>query len=205
METIGIVVFDGVDDLDLVGVASVLGKAKVCNGTAGGLMLIPTTECDSVTTGAGLKIENLGCWKDAARCCALVFPSGAAAVEAEMAPAFASAARRAANSSTLLCSICSGAFLLSKLGLLAGHHVAVHAKHRSLIESLSACHAHNGFVKDGALWSIGGMQDSGYPKSIAMGIVLLEHFWPGLVEDVLARLELPKRRVDCTTPERDLA
>jgi transcriptional regulator GlxA family with amidase domain len=187
---IAILAFDGVDDLDFVGVACVLGKASELAAGTLRMTVISCLGSDYAITAGGLRMScesNHGGLSDYD---ALVFPGGRAAQRVRPPVPFQASLREAMQRNTIICSVCSGAFILAGCGLLSGRKVAIHADKRQALARAGGCIPMGGIVRDDRIWSIGGQEKNGCPKSIVMGFLILEHFFPAIVEQVRRRLEI---------------
>ena len=202
MANIGILTFDGVDDLDFVGVACVLGKASELSGSGLTTTIISCLGRDHVISAGGLRI---GCESNHGKLVdydALVFPGGRAAQLVQPSVTFQTSLRDAIRRGTAIYSVCSGAFILAKCGVLPGRKVAIHADKGEALALAGNCTPMIGIVQDEKIWSIGGPEETGCPKSISMGFLILEHFHPAIVSYVRKRLEIfpiapAKAGLDC--------
>ncbi|WFU25157.1 DJ-1/PfpI family protein [Bradyrhizobium sp. CB1717] len=190
MAHIGVVAFDGMDDLDFVGVACVLQKASELVAATPRLTVISCLGIDLAITAGGLRVNceiNHGRLREYD---ALVFPGGRAAQWVRPSMSFQASLREATQQETIICSVCSGAFILAGCGLLSGRKVAIHADKKDALALAGGCIPMGGIVRDGKIWSIGGQKENVCPKSIVMGFLILEHFHPAIVGQVRRRLEI---------------
>lgn len=197
MAHIGLLAFDGVEDLDFVGVACVLRKASELADETPRMTVISCLGSDHAITAGGLRMNcetNHGKLSDYD---ALVFPGGTAAQWVRPPVPFQASLREAKQRNTIICSVCSGAFILAGCGLLSGRKVAIHADKRQALARAGSCIPVGGIVRDDGIWSIGGQEENGCPKSIVMGFLILEHFHPAIVGHVRRRLEI----FSCTPAE----
>jgi transcriptional regulator GlxA family with amidase domain len=191
MSRVGLLMFEGVDDLDLVGSKSVFDKATTSTANPKvDIVLLSATHVLQARTAGGLLVDCLDDYRAIGQCDALVVPGGRAAEVFKPAPPFREALRVAASKSLTIYSICSGAFILAACGMLAGRRVAVHSGKCAALAAAGDCEAMTGLIHDGGIWSIGGAQPFGYPKSIAMAMLVLKHFDAEAIEPVRRRLEL---------------
>lgn len=207
MIRICIMLFDGVDDLDLVGVWVVLNKAaeRLAARRSLEIVRISATGAALTTTASGMRISTEAGAEAIPDCDAIILPGGQCACTLQPTTKILQGFQAAFAQGRLFYCICSGAYLLAPAGLLAGRQVAVHATKAALLEKVGRCRATTGVIADGPIWSIGGSHASGYPKSIAMGFLVLEHFDSDSIEYVRTRLELPNRELigAATGPQSD--
>ncbi|MFD9697516.1 DJ-1/PfpI family protein [Lentzea sp. NPDC059081] len=168
-----IVVFDGMDDLDVVGPFSVLGMA----GRAGLDVSVSLTSVDGqATTQGGLPLPA---WPWAPQDADVVIvPGGGYAassgtgVRAEIAAGRLPAALAAAvRPDLVLASVCTGALLLAAAGLVAGRPCTTH--HRAVADLVAAggVHVDARVVDDGDLVTCGGVT-----SGLDLALWLLERF-----------------------------
>jgi transcriptional regulator GlxA family with amidase domain len=126
MRSVLIVLFDGVQSLDVTGPLEVFAHARAANGgpayeirtaspggqptrSSSGLRLVP----DGALADFGMRPPDL-----------LIVPGGPGARQAD--PELVSWVRDHAGQARRLASVCTGAFLLAEAGLLAGRRVTTH-------------------------------------------------------------------------------
>ncbi|MET8987133.1 DJ-1/PfpI family protein [Nonomuraea wenchangensis] len=156
-----IVVFDGADDLDVVGPYEVLGLA----GRAGQGVTVRLVSLDgprTVTTAGGLSLPAAGWAPQEAD--VLIVPGGGYAgsetsgVRAELdSGRLPAALASAARPGLVLASVCTGAMLLGAGGLLTGRACTTH--HRAVEDLVAAGgrHVKARVVDDGDLVTAGGI------------------------------------------------
>lgn len=131
MDTIGILLYDDIEVLDFAGPFEVFSTADRVHGrlNPGGERLFEV--CVISETGnlvrarGGLQIQSQHGFDDALDLDVLLVPGGVVTRELEKAPVLAWIAQRA-RSARIVASVCTGAFLLGKAGLLHGHRVTTH-------------------------------------------------------------------------------
>lgn len=190
---VDIAVFDGADDLDVVGPFSVLGMA----GRAGlgvEVRLTAVGDLPQATTRGGLTLYP-GAWapQDAD---VLIVPGGGyatgegAGVRAEIAAgALPAALTAAARPGLVLGSVCTGALLLAAAGLVTGRPCTTH--HRA-IEDLAAAGGvpvEGRVVDDGDLVTAGGIT-----SGLDLALWLVERFHGPDAAELLQRVMEYERR-----------
>ncbi|MFD4668594.1 DJ-1/PfpI family protein [Lentzea sp. NPDC058450] len=185
---VGIVVFDGTDDLDVVGPFSVFGMASRA-GLGVEVELIAPGERPDVTTRGGLSLRP-GRWAPQ-DLDVLIVPGGGYAsgedigVRAEIADGRLPAALAAAvRPDLVLASVCTGALLLAAAGLVTGRPCTTH--HRAVEDLVAAGgrHVDARVVDDGDLVTAGGVS-----SGLDLALWLVERFRgpdaAGLVQRVM--------------------
>jgi transcriptional regulator GlxA family with amidase domain len=191
-----IVVFEGVQTLDLTGPAEVFAATGRIRGTPAYDVIVASTRGGELHTSCGLAIR--------ARRLAAVRPRRddivvvAGGDEPAIARAIADAALRrwlvrAARTVRRLTSVCSGAFLLAAAGLLDGRRATTHWSACERLASLFPrvdVDRNAIFVTDGKLWT-----SAGVTTGIDMALALVEDdLGRRIADDVAARLVLYARR-----------
>ena len=192
MAVVGIVAFDGVDDLDLVGVRSVLIKSLGCPDQLNRIETVIVADTDKrlVTSASGLMIQSQADWSCVSCCDAIVLPGGATAEQFDPPNSLQEQLRYAVKSGTPIYCVCSGAFILAKSGLAVGRRLAVHSRKRKALEQQGRCRTACGLLSDGTMWTIGGDSDRGGVKGVEIGFLVLSHFNKPAVGYVESRMEL---------------
>jgi transcriptional regulator GlxA family with amidase domain len=195
---IGILAYEGVDELDLVSVLVPLTKVAASQSPCFPIRPVLIGSGSKVRGSNGLTFEVTAGIAELARCDAAVIPGGAGVhvlhEDARLSKQLIALVERQAAVYT----ICSGVFVLARLGLLGGLRFAVHAQKRDALAGLvSAEQIGSGFIRDGFLRSIGGSSAQSYVKGLEMAYQILNEFCPQAIDYVAARLE--------TRPSLDLA
>ncbi|OGS50918.1 MAG: hypothetical protein A3K65_06560 [Euryarchaeota archaeon RBG_16_68_12] len=178
---VGILLFDGVEELDFVGVWEVLRKAKQLHP---GLALSVTTLAtkEAIQCALGLKVLAHEVKRDWSDVDLLVVPGGPGRKEviedAAMIDAIAQFGR-----SRPVASVCTGALILQKTGLLDGRRATTHFLSRD--ELTEADVVTDRVVVDGPVTTAAGVS-----ASIDLGLAILEaNFGKALADEVAARIE----------------
>lgn len=134
---IAVLVFDGVEDIDFAGPMEVFGQTGAIQFTVG-----PSTA--AVRTVAGLKLQPDHDFAHAPPADVLLIPGGAIGAVSENPKLLAWIRERSAESRAVL-SVCTGAFILGKAGLLDGHRATTIA---GMIPELARRHPKATIVRD---------------------------------------------------------
>lgn len=125
---VGIFVFDDVEILDFAGplqVFSTAARVAVARGTGPAFDAFTVAERPAVTARGALRIVPTHTFAAQPAIDVLIVPGGV--VTAELAkPAVIAWIERQAGAAQLTASVCTGAFLLAKAGLLAGKRATTH-------------------------------------------------------------------------------
>jgi len=181
---VGILVFDGVEELDAVGVYEVLAKAKQIHPRLDLSVRFRALK-EEITGALGMKFLAHEVRRDLSDLDLVVVPGGPGRTEV-------------VKDSTLLknlldfgtekpvASVCTGALILMQAGLLAGRKATTH--HNAMDELRAAAEVVNErIVEDGLITTSGGVT-----ASIDLGLHLLrKHFGPDLALEVAERIEHP--------------
>lgn len=129
--TVGIVIYDQVEELDFVGpyetfkAAAFQGARSLGRETPALKVFTVAERAELVTTSGGLRIQPDYGFTDAPRIDLLVIPGGRSGPQLENA-AMMEWLRRVTPQAHVKSSVCTGAFLLGELGLLDGHTATTH-------------------------------------------------------------------------------
>jgi transcriptional regulator GlxA family with amidase domain len=156
-----LVAFDGVQSLDLTGPAEVFSIADRLGGDAGYSIEVVSASGEPVRSSSGIA---LGCDRSLRACRGpidtLLVAGGMGVPDAERDEALRGWLRGAAARSRRVASVCTGAFLLARAGLLDGRAATTHW---SACETLARRHptlrvdADRIFVRDGDVWTSAGV------------------------------------------------
>ena len=178
---VGILLFDGVEELDVVGLWEVLRKAKQLHPT---LSLSVTTLAtkEEVQCALGLKVLAHEVKRDWSDIDLLVVPGGPGCKEVMEDAAMIDAIAKFGRSKPVA-SVCTGALVLQKAGLLDGRRATTHFLARD--ELTEADVVTDRVVVDGPVITAGGVS-----ASIDLGLTILEmNFGKALADEVAARIE----------------
>ncbi len=191
-----LVVFEGVQTLDLTGPAEVFASAGRVREVPTYDVIIASIAGGELTTSCGLPIrtQSLARIKPRRGDTVVVAGGDSAAISAAVAdPRLTRWLLRAAPIVRRLCSVCSGAFVLATAGLLAGKRATTHwSACDRLAKMFPAVDVDRNaiFVTDGRIWT-----SAGVTTGIDMTLALVEEdFGRAIADEVAARLVLYVRR-----------
>jgi transcriptional regulator GlxA family with amidase domain len=188
--TVRLLAFPDVDDLDLMGGYAVLSKAAELARSGPGPELsiaIAAAESDLCTAG-GLWFRTQAGLDEAGHPDAVLVPGGRGVRRMLTSAPCLDYLRTAHRHGAAVYSVCSGALLVAAAGIAAGATLAIHAaKHDQLAGTDST--AGTGLIRDGSLTSVGGDR-AGSVKSVDLALQLVADHVPGLLPELLSRLEL---------------
>ncbi|HEY8572182.1 DJ-1/PfpI family protein [Phenylobacterium sp.] len=139
-----------VTQLDFTGPYEVfarLPKAKLIAASVGGQDI----EAD------GLVFARLADLATIERCDVICVPGGFGTTEAMLDEAYMAQVRRLAASAAYVTSVCTGSLILGAAGLLAGKRAATHWAWRDLLKPFGAIVSEDRVVRDGHLFTGGGV------------------------------------------------
>jgi transcriptional regulator GlxA family with amidase domain len=179
---VGILLYDGVEELDVFGVYEVLAKAKQLHPQ---LQLSVRTRArqETITCALGVKVLAHEVRPDFTDLDLLIVPGGPGRKEVMEDPE-ALGAILAFGTEKPVASVCTGAVILKAAGLLAGRRATTH--HDALAELRPTAHVvEERIVEDGLITTSGGVT-----ASIDLGLRLLaRYFDPELAHEVADHLE----------------
>ncbi|MGR9115578.1 MAG: GlxA family transcriptional regulator [Gammaproteobacteria bacterium] len=191
---IGIFVYPGVEIIDIVGPTEVFAFANI-GLQKEGLATAPVYNCEllakdelPVTTLSGVQIvptcsfqKNIFCTFDT-----LMVPGCAYPEEAIKDKGLIKNIAAYSKNIRRLASICTGAFLLAKTGLIDGHRVTTHWGYSNSFENLFPLvrlERDQIFVRDRSIWSSGGVT-----SGIDLALAMIEEDWGRKLALEIARL-----------------
>ena len=190
MLKVGIYIFPDVEELDFVGVFEVLAKAGSMRDE-GKLPIEKALQVDviafegMITCANGLLVKPHRVVDGFEGYDLLVVPGGRGVAELIADEEFLKRIRRFAEEH-MICSVCTGAFVLGKAGLLKGKKATTHHEHRKALREF--CEVVNSRVYvNGDVISAGGVS-----CSLDLGLKILEVFYGKKIAEMVAnRLEIP--------------
>ncbi len=181
---VGILLFDGVEELDAVGVYEVLAKAKQLHSRLDLTVRFRALK-EEITGALGMKFLAHEVRRDLFDLDLVVVPGGPGRKEVLGDEGFLKALLDFGTEKPVA-SVCTGALILKEAGLLAGRKATTH---RSAMDELRAVAdvVETRVVEDGLVTTAGGVT-----ASIDLGLHLLtKHFGPELAREVADHIEHP--------------
>lgn len=191
MIRVGIVAYEAVDELDLAGLYGPLSKASGAR-ESGGLQVMVLGPNGSFRGSGGLRMQaDMGyAAPETAHLDVLALPGGRGAATASSDPQIRGLLACARQRGVPVYAVCTGALLLSDLGLLRGMTVAAHGAKATAVAREGGCRTTHGLVRDRWLVSAGGFGPGEGLKSIEVAYAILRDFAPDTVESVACRMEV---------------
>jgi transcriptional regulator GlxA family with amidase domain len=194
IKSIGILVYDGVNDLDFTGPRYVLGQAGAKTQLIGvkpgpirtvmGVQVIPDTTIDQV--------DQLDI---------LVIPGGfTGTVEAAYDPKILDWIRRIDKGSTYTAAVCTGVWVLGATGLLEGKRASTNwYREEEFLKKYKAIPANERYTQDGKYWTAAGVT-----AGMDMALAILNDNWgPKYTQGVMLDMEYdPHPPISGGTPEK---
>ncbi len=183
---VGILLYDGVEELDVAGVWEVLRKAKQLH-PALALSVTTVATKEAIACALGLKLLAHEVRRDWSDLDLLVVPGGpghkAVLEDAALIEGIAKFGKE-----KRIASVCTGALILQKAGLLGGRRATTHFLSRE--ELTEADVVTDRVVVDGPVTTAAGVS-----ASIDLGLAILEaNFGGELADEVAARIEYVRPR-----------
>jgi transcriptional regulator GlxA family with amidase domain len=123
--TVGIMVFDGVDELDFVGPFNVFSAAGF--GRSDTSVVVIGSRTTPFRSGNGLTFLAQHDFSNAPALDVLVIPGGFGTEQLVRDQEVLAWVRRAAASARWLCSVCTGSFVIQAAGLVQGRRITTHS------------------------------------------------------------------------------
>jgi transcriptional regulator GlxA family with amidase domain len=184
--TIAIVLFDRVEELDFVGPWEVFGFLQALEPDACDLFTV--SERGGEVRGAkGLRVLADHSFATAPPADVILVPGGMGTRTEVDNPATIEYVRRSAASAELATSVCTGAFILERAGILAGRPATTHWRSMDRLRALGTVD-----VVDGARYVDAGtvVTSSGVSAGIDMALYLVGRLWgPELARRVQQGIE----------------
>lgn len=160
---IALVAFSELTLLDLVGPLQILRGLDTPFRTA-----VVAERLESIDTDSGLRIAPQMTFADIPRPDVIIIPGGPGSVAAMADRGLQTYLRSAAETATVVASVCTGALPLAATGLLQGRRVSVHWAYARELELLGARYERARFVEDGKF-----ITSSGVSAGIDMALKLV--------------------------------
>ncbi len=182
---VGILLFDGVEELDAMGVYEVLAKAKQLHPPLD-LSVRTLARKETITAALGMKLLAHDVRADFGDLDLLVVPGGPGRKDVVKEPGLREELL-AFGTEKPVASVCTGAVILKEAGLLAGRRATTHHDARDEIRDVAVV-VDDRIVEDGLVTTAGGVS-----ASIDLGLHLLRKYFDGeLADEVAARIEYHK-------------
>ncbi len=179
---VGIYLFDGVEELDAMGVYEVLAKAKQLHPQLD-LSVKTRARKETITAALGMKMLAHEVRADFGDLDLLVIPGGPGRKEVVQDPGVLDEIL-AFGTEKPIASVCTGAVILKAAGLLAGRRVTTHASARDELRDVATV-VEDRIVEDDLITTAGGVT-----ASIDLGLHLLKKYFDGeLAAEVATRIE----------------
>ncbi len=164
MTTVLFVLFPGVTQLDLTGPAQFLCRLP------GARTLAVAKGLEPVATDCGFALVPQATFTDAPQADILCVPGGHGVADAINHPETIDFVARQATGSRWVTSVCTGAFLLGRAGLLQGKRATTHWAYTHLLPMVGAVHEDARVVEDGNIITAGGVT-----SGIDFALTLIAH------------------------------
>ncbi len=184
--SVGIAAFDGVDELDLVGVFSVLTKLAQRSDRRPPAVLLGAG--DSIKTASGLRIDIERIRKPYRPLKALVLPGGRQVERAAEQGTFDDLIDFQIDSGAHIYAICTGSLLLKRHGRLKDKTVAFHRGKTHLLVGSGVKRICGGMIRDGWLTTVGGSFAASV-KSVDVGFEIVRNLYPQELVSLETRME----------------
>lgn len=156
-KTIGLILYEGLAALDIVGPYEVLASLGP-NGLNAGYRTVWIAETtEPLTAHQGLKMVPEVSFADAPKLDVVVVPGGPGQAQQMENGKFISFLKRAARDAEWICSVCTGSLLLGKAGLLIGKQATTHWMAMAALEDFGAIALKRRVVKQGRLMTAAGV------------------------------------------------
>jgi transcriptional regulator GlxA family with amidase domain len=198
---VGIFVFNGADELDVVGPYRVLSAVNDVTGdqSSGGLEVkLVAEDASPVTLGNGLRIIPDDDLVSASDLEVLLLPGGSSQSQTagrrveQRNRVVIDFIKRTAETANLVGSVCTGAFLLAEAGLLAGRRANTHWLYRDELEEMMSARGEAvEIVAERVVWDGNVVTGGGVTSGIDIALELVERLFSESLRLAIARaLEL---------------
>lgn len=182
---VGILLFDGVEELDAMGVYEVLAKAKQIHPQLD-LSVRTLARKETITAALGMKLLAHDVRADFGDLDLLIVPGGPGRKDVVKEPGLLEGLL-AFGTEKPIASVCTGAVILKEAGLLAGRRATTHHSARDELRDVATV-VEDRVVEDGLITTAGGVS-----ASIDLGLHLLRKYFDGeLADEVATRIEYHK-------------
>lgn len=144
-------VYPGITQLDFTGPYEVLSRLP------GAQCIVASSAGEPITVAGGLTFSGIVPIAEVSDCALLCVPGGYGTVQAMGDTAFLAHLRRLAASARYVSSVCTGSLLLGAAGLLQGRRAACHWAWRDGLEAFGAQSDPARVVRDGNIFTGGGV------------------------------------------------
>ncbi len=145
------VLFDNVTQLDFTGPAQFLSRLP------GAQVHVAATSIEPVMTDCGFAIVPTTCFADCPQADLLCVPGGVGVAAALGDAALVDFVARQGAAATWVTSVCTGAFILGRAGLLEGKRATTHWGYTQLLERVGAEYVVERVMTDGNVITAGGV------------------------------------------------
>jgi transcriptional regulator GlxA family with amidase domain len=170
--TTGILLFEGVEELDAIGPWEVLKVAV--EGLEGEKVLTVAEKAAPIVCEKGMRIIPDHTYAEISTLDVLLIPGGSGARRETDNPATTEWLQAVANTCTWVTSVCTGAFLVVGSGLASGRRITTHHDFISALRKLDGAEVIEGvrYVRDGNLVTAAGVM-----SGIEMSLWLVEELY----------------------------
>ncbi len=148
---IGFVLFPNLTQLDFT------GPLQVMHRTPGATTHILAKTRDPVPSDCGLGLVPTGTFAEAPQLDLICIPGGLSVVEAMQDEETVGFVARQAERARWVTSVCTGAFVLGKAGVLKGKKATTHWAYTDMLPLVGATHEPGRIVRDGRVITAGGV------------------------------------------------
>ncbi len=184
--SVSVLAYDGVDELDLFGVYSVLAKAQASGAIADVGLFAPGP---SVTASGGAEIRTAPLKRFNPGCNVLVVPGGSGAAETAKSNLLSRPVRAAHNRGARIYCCCSGALIVASALKLLDGQLAIHARKKAELKAIFKGEVVDGLIESNGIVSIGGRRSTSV-KSVDLAFRILSDLDPDLPGEISRRTEI---------------